>query len=256
MTLDETKLKSLRPRQEKAIAMLRESIKAGHKRIIVQAPCAFGKTEVASHIMAGALRKDNRVIFTCPRKSLVDQTYNKLFERGIYDLGVIQAQNEHTRYDAMAQVASVQTLVRRTVIDPELFIIDEAHFRFKKLEERMTSEAWKDKLVIGLTATPWRRGMGLVWDDLVIPATTQDMLKDGHLCPFVTYVPDRDADFSKLREGLDGDYTESSAESVMSDKRIVGDITCPVASEGVHRIGSELRIHRCVYQRRRSTRDF
>ena len=37
------KMRALRPRQEQAIVSVREAIRAGHKRIILQAPTGFGK---------------------------------------------------------------------------------------------------------------------------------------------------------------------------------------------------------------------
>ena len=106
-------LRPLRPRQAKAIADIRQAIREGHKRIIVQAPCGFGKTLTAAHIIAGALEKGKRSLFTCPAINLVNQTVAAFENEGIYDIGVIQAHHERTDWQASVQVASVQTLVRR-----------------------------------------------------------------------------------------------------------------------------------------------
>ena len=70
-------LKPLRPRQATAIASVRQAIKEGHKRIVLQAPTGSGKTIIASHIIAGALDKGNRPIFCVPRLSLIGQTIKR-----------------------------------------------------------------------------------------------------------------------------------------------------------------------------------
>ncbi|MGD9658760.1 MAG: DEAD/DEAH box helicase family protein, partial [Methylocystis sp.] len=43
-------LRPLRPHQAVAIEALRESLRAGHKRPLIQAPTGFGKTLTAAHI--------------------------------------------------------------------------------------------------------------------------------------------------------------------------------------------------------------
>ncbi len=45
----------LRPHQQDAIDMLRASLRAGHKRPLIQAPTGFGKTVVAGNIVNSAL---------------------------------------------------------------------------------------------------------------------------------------------------------------------------------------------------------
>ena len=45
-----------------------------------------------------------------------------------------------------------------------------------------------EKLFIGMSATPWAKGMGETWDDLVIPATLGDGFRDGWLSPYVEFV--------------------------------------------------------------------
>ena len=64
----------LRPRQEQALAALRASIGSGCKRIVMQAPTGFGKTRLSAEIVSRAQDRGNRVIFTVPALTLVDQT--------------------------------------------------------------------------------------------------------------------------------------------------------------------------------------
>ena len=42
---------------------------------------------------------------------------------------------------------------------------------------------------IGLSATPWSRGLGKFYDDLIIAATTKQLIAEGFLSPFVAYAP-------------------------------------------------------------------
>lgn len=67
-------LRALRPRQERVIEELRQSLASGKRRPMLQAPTGFGKTLMAAHIIQRALDKGNSVIFTVPALSLIDQT--------------------------------------------------------------------------------------------------------------------------------------------------------------------------------------
>ena len=51
------RMRPLRPRQLAAITGIKDAIRDGHKRIILQAPTGFGKTLTAAHIIAAALKK-------------------------------------------------------------------------------------------------------------------------------------------------------------------------------------------------------
>lgn len=111
--------------QPEALVKVREAIREGHKRIMLQAPTGWGKTLWSAHVIAAALRKGNRPLFTAPAISLVDQTYAAFKQEGIHDIGIMQAQHAYTNPNAALQIASVQTLIRRAVPDVKLVIVDE-----------------------------------------------------------------------------------------------------------------------------------
>ena len=216
------RLRPLRLRQQQAIADIRQAIKDGHKRIIVQAPCGFGKTVLASHLIGGALSKGTRPLFTCPAISLVDQTVRSFEFEGIRDIGVMQAQHIRTDREAQVQVASVQTLIKRELPDVDFMLLDECHRSYRGLNE-MLDGAWKDKIAIGLTATPWVKGMGLRWTSLIIPATIPQLIEEQLLTPTTLYVPEQIADRGNIAVQK-GEFTEASSSAEMKHNRIVGNV--------------------------------
>ena len=216
------RLRPLRPRQETAISEIRKAIKDGHKRIIVQAPCGFGKTVLAAHLIGGALSKGTRPLFTCPAISLVDQTVRSFEFEGIRDIGVMQAQHVRTDRHAQVQVASVQTLIKRELPGVDFLLIDEAHRHWKGFAE-MLDGPWKDKIAIGLTATPWVKGMGLRWTSLIIPATIPQLIEESLLTPTTLYVPEQIADRGNIAVQK-GEFTEASSSAEMKQSRIIGNV--------------------------------
>lgn len=220
---NEIALRPLRPKQAVAIDAVRAAIREGHKRIILQAPTGFGKTLTAAHIISGALEKRSRPLFTCPAITLVEQTLRAFEAEGIRNIGIIQAQHERTDWTQPVQIASVQTLVRRALPEVHFILIDEVHLQFTGLNERLDSPEWKDKIAIGLTATPWTKGMGLRWTKLIVAATIQDLIDDRHLSPFQIYVPNYEVDRSRLKV-VRGEFQEKSASEAMREASIVGDV--------------------------------
>jgi superfamily II DNA or RNA helicase len=216
------RLRALRPRQTQCVADIRQAIKEGHKRIIVAAPCGFGKTLLSAHLIGGALAKGTRPLFTAPAISLIDQTVKAFEFEGIRDIGVIQAQHVMTNREAQVQIASVQTLVKRELPDVDFLMLDEAHRSYKGLNE-MIDGAWKDKLAIGLTATPWVKGMGLRWTKLIIPATISQLIAEELLTPTTLYIPEQIADRGNIAVEK-GEFTEASSSAEMRQQRIVGNV--------------------------------
>jgi superfamily II DNA or RNA helicase len=215
-------LRPLRVRQADAIEKVRQTVREGHKRIIIAAPCGFGKTLLSAHLIASALDKRKKPLFTCPALSLIDQTVKAFEAEGIHDIGVMQAQHHRTDKMARVQVASVQTLVRREMPEADFLILDEIHQTFAKLNE-MLDGPWKNKISIGLSATPWAKGMGLRWSKLIIPATIGQLIDEGFLTPTDLYIPDQVA----VRGNIDvekGQFTEASSSKEMRQSRIVGNI--------------------------------
>jgi len=212
----------LRDYQRETIAKLRQSLASGKRKPVVQAPTGAGKTIMAAAIVRMAREKGKRVIFCVPAISLIDQTVDKFARNGITEVGVIQAAHPMTDHTQPVQVCSVQTLSRRKIPETDLVIVDECHVRFKLYDEWFDSPAWKKIPFVGLTATPWSKGMGKLWDDLVVCTTTAELIERGHLSDFKTYAPAH-PDLSKVKT-VAGDYELKGLGEAMNKKGLVADI--------------------------------
>ena len=215
--------RDLHDHQAKALDMLRDSLRNGKRRPILCAPCGFGKTVLAGNIINRAVKKGKKVCFVVPAISLVDQTVQSLFKDGVHDVGVIQANHFMSDWSKPVQVASIQTIAKRKKYpDADLVLVDEAHKVFKTQTDWMKHEDWLKVPFIGMSATPWTKGLGKHYDDIIISATTQELIDKGFLAPFRVFAPDH-PDLS----GVDtqrGDYHEGQLGDAMDKMPLVANI--------------------------------
>jgi len=217
---------NLRPHQERAIDMLRVSLRKGNKRPILAAPCSFGKTITAAYLLQSAAAKGKRSIFICDRIKLIQQSLEAFGKAGM-NFGVIQGNHELTNYAAPIQIASTQTLARRKRIPEfDLAIVDECHTHYASLGKIMS--AYNNVPFIGLSATPYSKGLGEHYDDLIVPITPRELLEQNYLCP-VDYYGGRSVALKgiKTKQLSTGgsDYDPASlAAATEDDKGLVGDI--------------------------------
>jgi DNA repair protein RadD len=235
------RLRPLREHQNRAIAGLRRSLSSGHRRPMLQMPTGSGKTLTAAHIVSGALDKGKRVAFCVPRKALIDQTVGEFEREGISAIGVMQAAHLRTDSRQPVQVCSAQTLTRRKLPEVNLVIVDEAH------EMHASVLRWIADLpsvpFIGLSATPWARGLGKYYDDLIIPTTTRELIDAGFLSDFLAFAPS-DPDLSGVRT-VAGDFQQDELADAMDTAEITGDIV----KEWLKRGGNRPTFAFCVNRR-------
>jgi superfamily II DNA or RNA helicase len=210
------------PHQQQAVDLLRSSLVSGKRRPMLYLPTGAGKTKTAAAIVDGALRKGKRVIFTVPALSLVDQTVMAFEEEGIREVGVIQGEHFMTNWAQPVQVASVQTLQRRKIPKADIVVIDEAHRWFDFYSAWMADPEWANVPFIGLSATPWTRGLGKHYDDLIQPTTIRSLIDSGFLTGFRVFAPDH-PDLSGVRT-VAGDYHEGDLSEAMNKDSLVADI--------------------------------
>lgn len=221
---------SLRPYQIDVIERVRESMREGHRRVLLTMPTGGGKTLCACALIEAAFSKGRRVLFLAHRKELIDQTSAKLDEIGLADHGVIKAGHPRLDYARPIQVASVPTLVRRLDAHRlrdlafDLIVQDEAH-HLPAVSFSRVIEAWPQAWLLGLTATPYRAdgsGLGDHFDSLIEAAAMTDLIRDGWLV--------RPRVFSGSTAALKrvhirrGDYDAGELGAAMDTPKLVGDV--------------------------------
>jgi DNA repair protein RadD len=172
---------NLYPFQSESVEALRANIRNGTRNQILSAATGSGKTVIACHLLKECHDKGRRAIFVADRINLIDQTSATLDRYGIPH-GVIQAQHWRFRPWERIQVASAATLERRSwPEDTDLIIVDEAHAVRKQVVTRV---ARRDCVTIGLTATPFTKGLGKHYDKVVTVTTTNKLIAEKFLAPF------------------------------------------------------------------------
>lgn len=209
----------LRDYQVDAIEALRQGIRDGMRRQVLVAPTGAGKTVIASHLLREADRKGSYALFLVDRVSLVDQTSATLDRYGI-EHGVVQASHPRWEPRSNVQVCSIQTLARRSLPrTPDLICYDECHVRFGATMNFM--ESLPNCVRVGLTATPFTKGMGADWDRAVNVRTTRSLIDGGHLVLPKIYVA-KSPDDAELGLNSYGEFSDSSATA--AGIQIVGDV--------------------------------
>jgi DNA repair protein RadD len=214
----------LRSYQQQAIDDTRAAIRNGARAPLLVLATGGGKTVIFSAIASAAVAKGNRVLILVHRRELIHQASSKLKWVGLYH-GIIAAGIPAT--DAPVQIASVQTLARRLgLIDwrPGLIIIDEAHHGTAGQWSRIL-DYWHDTYRLGVTATPCRldgRGLGSVFDAMVLGPSVADLTSTGFLSPARIYAPPLIADLGSVRTRA-GDYANDQAAAAMDRPTVTGD---------------------------------
>jgi superfamily II DNA or RNA helicase len=213
----------LRPQQLRLLEEIDQEIEGGCRRLMCQAPTGFGKTLVAAMLANTALSRGQRMIFTVPALSLIDQTVDKFHAEGMLgDVGVIQADHPLTNYARPIQVASVQTLQRRAMPPADLVLIDEAHRWYDFYGDWLNNPKWADVPFIGLSATPWTRGLGKHFHKLIIAATTAELIDADYLSKFRVFAPSS-PDLEGVRT-VAGDYRDDDLAKAMDQTALVADV--------------------------------
>jgi DNA repair protein RadD len=214
----------LRPYQEKGIADIRALFMQGKRRICYAAPTGSGKTVLFCHAAKKVIEHGQRAVVHVHRQELVEQTCKALAAEGI-PCGIIAAgYPENT--DAPMQVAMVQTLVRRLdrLRDISLSIIDECHHVLASTWLKIANATPRAR-VLGATATPERldgKGLGAVFDALVLGPAVQELIVGGWLAPFVVYAPERMVNLKGART-VASDYALGDLARRMNTEVVLAD---------------------------------
>ena len=212
----------LRPRQLQALTDLRRAYADGARAPVLVAPTGFGKTATAAEIVRLCISRGRSVWFLAHLREILDDTSQRLTAAGIAH-GSIRA-GQATDYSAAVQVVAVQTAVRRQGLPrPDLVIVDECHLAIAATYLRVIAAAGHP-LLLGLTGTPQRldgRGLGEVFDRLVLTCSTAQLIAEQLLAPVRVFAPPG-ADLSGLRTRA-GELDQGQAGAILNRPAVVGD---------------------------------
>lgn len=219
--------RQLRDDQLEAIAAVRASYKQGLRRMCLMAPTGWGKTILAASVIEHNLRIGRRTTFVVDGIGLIEQTVIRLYEEGITDVGVIQGDHHMKDFSKPVQIASVQTLTKRNIKpEADCVIIDECHVLYQFHKDWLLDPAFGNTLFVGLSATPYTKGLGDYFQTLIPAGTTQEMITKGVLCPprvFSCGHPDLKRRLKKIKV-VAGEYQRGELSETMQDKELTGNV--------------------------------
>ena len=176
----------LRDYQHKTLDALRDGFKSGKRSQILYAPTGAGKTEMAIALLEATKTKGNKAAMLLDRIILCDQTSQRL-EKYKIDHGVMQSGHWRWRPYENIQVCSAQTLEKRGSFPGlNLLIVDECH-----QTRRQTIEFIKNNpevRVIGLTATPFTKGLAHSYESVISTITTKQLVDQKILVPLRVFI--------------------------------------------------------------------
>ena len=207
---------TLRPYQEAAIAAIYKYYEENSGNCCVIIPTAGGKSLVMASFIEGVLKAwpDQRILIVTHVRELIAQNHAEMIglwpeaPAGIYSAGL-------GKREAQARVlfAGIQSIHRRAheIGHTDLVLIDEAHLipgnsstMYRRFLDalQVINPALK---VIGLTATPFRTGSGMLHEgkdalftDIAYEAPVRDLIDAGYLSPLVSKQPKTRLDVSKV----------------------------------------------------------
>lgn len=208
-----------RPFQGDAMRAVAAGILAGHRNQMIMAPTGAGKSYLGLRLALKALKQGKRPTFLCDRITLINQTSAAAFEYGLGDHGIIQADHAMEDWSKPFQIASVQSVETRGWPKTDVLIVDEAH----TMRDTWVNYAQQntDVRVIGLSATPFSKGLGKVFTNLISPTTMHSLTESGVLVP-MRVLSCRRPDMTGAKVNSEGEWQKSEAGE--RGMEIIGDV--------------------------------
>jgi superfamily II DNA or RNA helicase len=219
---------TLRPYQSEGIEKIRNSYRNGNKRPLFVLATGAGKTLTFSYITMQSVNKGLTVWVMAHKDDLIGQISESL-QRFQIRHGIIQG-GRYVTPNLNCYVVSIPTIARRLgkYPAPDLIIIDEAHHSTAGNYVKIL-DYYPNAKVLGVTATPCRsdgRGLGDVFDDMIIGPTVYELINGGYLVMPRYYNPKSESLETELKsvKKLAGDYNNKDLAEAVKRAALYGDI--------------------------------
>lgn len=234
----------LRDYQKRSIDMLYEWMKSNHGSPCIVLPTGAGKSVIIASLLKDALQNwpETRVLMLCHQKELLEQNAEKL--RLIWPgapMGIYSASVGKRQLGEPITFAGIQSVRKKAkqIGHIDLVIIDECHLVNHKDEggyRQFIGEltATNPSLrVVGLTATPYRLGHGLITDKpaifnaLIEPVSIEELIFKGHLATLRSKITKQRLDTSGVHK-RGGEFIESELQAAVdtddNNERVVREV--------------------------------
>ena len=219
----------LRDYQQRAIDQLYDWFQAGNAgNPCLVLPTGSGKSHIVAALCKDALQSwpDTRVLMLTHVKELIEQNAEKMRQHwpgaplGIYSASI--GRKDLGEPITFAGIQSVRNKAEE-LGHIDLVLIDECHLvnhnqegGYRTLLDKL-SDINPDMRVVGLTATPYRLGHGLITDapaifaDLIEPVSIEELVFKGHLSKLRSKVTEARLDVSSVKK-RGGEYIEADLQ--------------------------------------------
>ena len=214
---------TLRPYQTDLIAGIRSSLSRSRHTLCVL-PTGGGKTLLAAFMALGAANKEKRIMFTCHRDFLLEQTAATFKSIGI-PYTFLAAGYDYNPFCPVV-IASIDTLKRRLdkIQPPDILIVDEAiHAAAAGWAKVIEHYQAKGCLTVGLCACPQRQsgqGLGKWFKEIVEGPSMAWLIENGFLSKYKIFAPSR-PDLKGVHS-IGGEYVNSELAERMNKPSITG----------------------------------
>jgi len=227
----------LRDYQRDAVEATLKHFRKSDAAAVIVLPTGAGKSLVIAELARLARRK---ILVLAHVKELVEQNHNKYLsyglQGGLYSAGLKQKQSHHQV--TFASVQSVARNLKDFATEHSLVIIDECHrisddenSQYQQIFAQLREYNPALKL-LGLTATPYRMGMGWIYryhyrgfcrssdprpfEHCIYELPLQYMIRRGFLTPpKMVDAPIAQYDFSALNANKSGNYAEAEVNQLL-----------------------------------------
>ena len=223
----------LRDYQQRAIDQLYAWFnlnKKGHP--CLELPTGSGKSHIIAALCKDAIENwpETRILMLTHVKELIEQNAEKMWQHWpTAPLGIYSAGLKRKQLDQQITFAGIQSIRNHAdkVGYVDLIIIDEAHLvnhrdtgSYRTFIEDL-KQFNPDIRVIGLTATPYRLGHGLITDepalfqDIISPVTIEELIFKGYLAPLRSKATELKVNVSGVHK-RGGEFIESELYSAVA----------------------------------------